>query len=35
MNISSEILFPEIELYCKGLKYKLLNNNYSVTKGEI
>ncbi len=27
MNISNEILFPEMEGYCKGLKYKVLNDN--------
>jgi len=35
MNISSEILFPEMEGYCRGLKYKLLSNNYLVKRGEV
>lgn len=35
MNISREILFPDIEGYCKGMKYKLINDNYFDVKGEM
>lgn len=35
MNISSEILFPEMEGYCKGLKYKLINDNYTTNRREV
>lgn len=35
MNISNEMLFPEMEGFCKSLKYKLLNDNYyNIIKGE-